>query len=233
MLDEGLFADDDGGSPIGMGVEPAVPAPVSAARAGLGRAVRRNGDGGYAEFGGFLLQEFADVADGRLGEAPVEFALGGHVLAGRSEGATGGRLHIDGAKAFDGDHLGLGFQQDFADLATHILVAALGVTRCPLPILGDGVAPSFAVTGLAGDVSLVLALSVAATFAALVVGTMTGADREVVLGAPVSAENVCRALNVQSFQWYGFRYGYLNVNTVVPAMYRRAWSVVFHRYELD
>ncbi len=82
--------------------------------------MRRDGDGGDAEFGGFLPQECAEVADDRLGGALVEFALGGNVLAGRSEGATSGRLHIDGAKAFDGDHRGLGFQQDFADLATHI-----------------------------------------------------------------------------------------------------------------
>ena len=63
-FDKGLgpVADGDGGSPFGVGVETAVPAPehrlalavrvsVSAARAGLGRALRRDGDGGNAEFG--------------------------------------------------------------------------------------------------------------------------------------------------------------------------------------
>ena len=62
-------ANDDACSPIGVGVETAMPAPehrlalavvrvpVSAARAGLGRVVRRNRDVGYAEFGGFLPQE--------------------------------------------------------------------------------------------------------------------------------------------------------------------------------
>ena len=66
MPDVGPVANDDGGSPVGVGVETTIPAsenrlalavvrvPVSAARAGLGRAVRRDGDGGDAEFGGFL-----------------------------------------------------------------------------------------------------------------------------------------------------------------------------------
>ena len=101
VSDECPVADDDGGSPVGVGVETAVPAPerrlalavirvpVSAARAGLGRALRRNGDIGNAEFGGFFPQEFADVADVGLGEAFVEFSLGGNVLAGRGDGASG------------------------------------------------------------------------------------------------------------------------------------------------
>ena len=59
--------------------------PISA---GLGRAVRRNGDSGYAEFGGFLPQEFTDVADGRLGETIVQFALGFDVLARRGGGSS-------------------------------------------------------------------------------------------------------------------------------------------------
>ena len=100
MPNVGPVANDNGGSPIGVGVETAVPAPehrlalavfgvpVSAARAGLGRAVRRNGDSWYAEFGGFLTEEFADVADGRLGKALIEFSLGGNVFARRSNGAT-------------------------------------------------------------------------------------------------------------------------------------------------
>ena len=66
MPDVGPVANGDGGSPVGVGVETALPAlerrlalavvrvPVSAARASLGRAVRWDGDGGYAEFGGFL-----------------------------------------------------------------------------------------------------------------------------------------------------------------------------------
>ena len=92
--DIGPVANDNGGSPVGVGVETAIPAPehrlalavarapISAARAGLGRAVRRNGDGGYAEFGGFLSEEFADVVDGGLGEAFVEFSFGSNVLPG-------------------------------------------------------------------------------------------------------------------------------------------------------
>ena len=91
--DPGPVADDDGGSPVGVGVAAALPAPehrlalavvrvpASAARAGLGRALRWNGDGGNAEFVGFLPQGFADVADCGLGETCFQFALGGNVLA--------------------------------------------------------------------------------------------------------------------------------------------------------
>ena len=183
MPDVGPVADDNGGSPVGVGVEAAFPAPehrlalavirvpVSAARAGLGRALRRDGDGGNAEFGGFLPQEGAHVADGRLGETFVEFSLGGHVLAGCGNGAAGGRIHVDVAQAFDGDHPGLRCQQDFAGLPAHFLVTSLGVLTCPLSVLGYGVASSFAVTGLAGDVTLVRSLFVTPLFSALVVGT--------------------------------------------------------------
>ena len=119
--DVGPVADDDGGGPVGMSVQAAVPAPehplalavirapVSAAWAGLGRAVRRDGDGGYAELGGFLTQELSDVSDGRLGEAFVEFSLGLGILAWVFDGAAGGSHHADGMEALDGDELGLGF----------------------------------------------------------------------------------------------------------------------------
>ena len=119
--DVGPVADDDGGSPVGMSVQAAFPAPehrlalavagvpVSAARAGLGRAVRRDGDGGYSELGGFLTQELSDVSAGRLGEAFVEFSLGLGILAWVFDGAAGGSHHADGMEALDGDELGLGF----------------------------------------------------------------------------------------------------------------------------
>ena len=171
--DEGPIADDDGGSPVGVGVETTVPAPeyrlalavtrvpVSAARAGLRRALRRNGDGGYAEFGGFLTEQLSHVADGRLGEAFVEFSLGLGILAWVFDGAACGCHHADGVQAFDGDHLGLCFEQDFADLPTHFLIAALGVVAAPFAVLGNRVLPSFAVAGFAGNVALMLASALA------------------------------------------------------------------------
>ena len=97
-----------------MGVETAVPAPenrlalavivvpVSAARAGLGRALRRNGDGGYAEFGGLLAHELADVADGSFGEALVQFSFCFDVLARRGGGTAGGCHHGDGVRMVAG-----------------------------------------------------------------------------------------------------------------------------------
>ena len=245
MPDEGTVADDDGGSPVGVGIETAIPAPehrlalavvrapVSAARAGLGRALRWNGDGGNAEFGGFLAEEVADVADGRLGEAFVEVSFGGNVLARRGGGAASGGLHVDALQAFDGHHLGLGFHQDVADLAAQVLVAALGVTSCLFPVFGDGVASSFAITGLARDMTLVLAFSVAVTAAALMVGTMAGADGQVVLGATVSAEDVFGSLDVQFFERHGSWHGYLDVEAVVPAVERCPWAVIFDRNEAD
>ena len=227
---EGPVADDDGSSPVGVGVETAVPAPkhrlalavigvpVSAARAGLGRAVRRNGDGWYAELRGFLPQEFADVADGRLGEAFVEFSLGGDVFARRGNCAASGCHQADGAQVFDGHHLGLGFQQDLADLLSHLLVAPLDVTPCSFSVFGDGVSASFAVTGLAGDVSLMLAFSVASSAAALMVRSVSGADGQVILRAPVCAEDVLGTLDVQFFQRHWLWYGDLDVEAVAAAM---------------
>ena len=215
-------------SEIVVGVETAVPAPehrlalavgrvsVSAARAGLGRALRRDGDGGYAEFGGFLLEEFADVPDGRLGEAFVEFALRLGVLVGFADRAASGGHHADGVEAFYGDQLGLGFQQDVADLASRFLVAALGVAPCPFSVFGDCVS-SFAVTGLSGDVSLVLPFAVAAPATALVVRSMSRADGQVVLSATVGAEDVLGFLDVQFFEGHRFWYSDLDVETVVPA----------------
>ena len=133
----------------------------------------RNGDGGYAEFGSFLPQEFADVGDGRLGEALVEFLFGGDILARRGGGASGWRHHADGVRALDGHHLGPGFQQDVAYLPAHLLVAPLCVTLCSLPVLGDSVAPSLTVAGLAGDVALVFPLPVPTPCTALMVGEMS------------------------------------------------------------
>ena len=172
--DVGPVANDDGGSPVGVGVEIAVPAPehrlalavvgvpVSAARARLGRAVRRDGDGGYAEFGGFLPQEFSDMADGRLGEAFVEFSLGGNVLARLSGCAAGLKPSCCGVEALDGYHLGLGFEQYLSDLSTHFLVAGVGRSRVPFsPMFGHCMAATLAAFGLAGDLVLVLAPALA------------------------------------------------------------------------
>ena len=234
-------ANDNGGSPIGVGVEAAITAPelrlalvvvrvsVSAARAGLRRAVRRNGDGGYAEFGGFLSEEFADVADRGLGEALVELSFGGNALAGRGSGAAGRGIHVDVAQAFDGDHLGLGCQQDVADLTAHLLVAQLSVTACPFLIFGNSVSSSFAVTGLARDVSLVLPFSVATPCAAGVMDTMSRADGQVVLRAPVSGEDVLGFPDVQFFEGHRFRYGDLDVQAVAATVKRRARVVVLRR----
>ena len=108
--DVGPVAYDDGGSPIGVGVETAVPAPehrlalavarvpVSAARAGLRRALRRDGDSGYAEFGGFLAQQFANVADGSFGEALVQFSFCLDVFAGRGGCATAEAIMLMGCR---------------------------------------------------------------------------------------------------------------------------------------
>ena len=114
------------------------------------------------------------------------------------------------AQAFDSDHLGLGFQQDVSDLPVHLLFAPLGVTMCPPSVFGDGVSPSFVVTGLAPDTTLVLAFSDASSAAAL-----------------VGAENVLRTFDVQFFQWHGLGYRNLDVKAVVATAKRRSWAVVF------
>ena len=94
-------------------------------------------------------------------------------------------------QAFYRHHLGLGFQQDFADLLAHLLVAPLGVASCPLLVFHDSVSSSsFAVTGLARDMSLKRAFSVATPCAASVVRAVSGADGQVILCASVCAEDV-------------------------------------------
>ena len=97
------------------------------------------------------------MADGRLGKALIEFSLGGDVLAWCCAGSTGGRHHADWVQALDGDHLGLYFQQDVADLPAEVLVASLGVATGLFSRFGDGVMPALAAPGLTGDVVLVLA----------------------------------------------------------------------------
>lgn len=243
MPDVGPVADYDGGSPVGVGVETAVPAPehrlalavigvpVSAARAGLGRALRRNGDGWYAEFGSFLAQEFADVADSGFGEALVQFSFGLDVFARRGGGTTGGGLHIYALQAFDGDHLGMGFQQDLPDLPAHFLVAGLGVASAPFSVFGHGVLASFAVTGLAGDVALMLASALALLPGSRVVGAVSRADGYVVLSAAVRAEHVFGTRDIQFLKGHGLWHGYLHVQAVMPAVQWCSWSVFLDRDE--
>ena len=243
MPDKGPVADDDGRSPVGVGVKTAFPAPehrlalavarapVSAARAGLGRALRRNGDGRDAEFGGFLAQQLADVADGRFGEAFVQFSFGLHVLARAFACATGGCNHADGVQALDGHQLGLGCQQDVTDLPAHFLVAALSLATGLLPVLRNRVLPSFAVTGFAGGVALVLASALALLLGSRVVGPVSRAEGQVVLASPVGAEDVFRALDVQVLDKHGLRYRHLDMKEVVPAVQRRTRPVVLYRHE--
>ena len=112
------------------------------------------------------------MADGGLGEAFVEFSFGSDVLAWRSSGASGSSHHVDRVQTFYGHHLGLGFQEDVADLPAHFLVAPLGVAPCSLSVFGNSVPSTLAITWLARDVALVFALLVAASATALVVGTV-------------------------------------------------------------
>ena len=72
-------------------------------------------------------------------------------------------------------------------MAAHGLVAALGVAAGSFPVLGDGMLASFAVTRLAGEVSLVPAAALALLLGAGVMGAVAGAERQVVLAAPVGA----------------------------------------------
>ena len=87
VSDVGPVANDDGGGPVGVGVETAVPAPeyrlalavvrvpVSTPRAGLGRALRRDGGGGNAEFRSLLTEEFSDMADSARLSLSLRLAL--------------------------------------------------------------------------------------------------------------------------------------------------------------
>ena len=238
MPDVSPVANDDGGSPVGVGVETAVPAPeyrlalavlgvpVSATRAGLGRALRRDGDGGYSEFGGFLAQQLANMADGRFREAFVQFAFGLDVLAWCDGGASGRSHHADGVQAFDGDHLRVRFQQYLPDLPAHFLVAALGVLVGTFAVLGNGVLPSFAVTGFAGDMALVFASALALFPGSGMVGAVSRAEGQVVLAAAIRAEHVFRTRDIQLFKGHGLWHGDLHVQAVMPAVQRCAWSVV-------
>ena len=92
------------------------------------------------------------MADGRLGEAFIDFSFGRNVFARCSSGASGGGHHADGVQAFYCEHLGLCFEQDVADLPAEVLVASLGVATGFLARFGDGVSPALAGFGLAGDV---------------------------------------------------------------------------------
>ena len=137
------------------------------------------------------------MADGRLGEAFIELSFGRNVFARCSSGASGGGHHADGVQAFYCEHRGLCFEQDVADLPAHVLVAGLGVTSTSFMGLRDGMASAFAVTGLAGDVALVIALLATASATALMVCTVAGAGGHVVLGAAVGTEDILRALDDQ------------------------------------
>ena len=138
------------------------------------------------------------MADGRLGEAFVEFALRCGVLVRVFDFSTFECLNTKALEAFDGDHLGLGFQQNSADLSSHLWVPPPGAASCPFSVLGDSVVSSFAVTRIGRHVSLVIPFSVATPCAASVVRSMSGADSQVVLRASVCVENVLRFLHVQS-----------------------------------
>ena len=120
--DVGPVADDDGGGPVGMSVQAAVPAPehrlaLAVIRAPVSAAWASAGDvpcGGTETVGMPSLaassrRSLSDVSDGRLGEAFVEFSLGLGILAWVFDGAAGGSHHADGMEALDGDELGLGF----------------------------------------------------------------------------------------------------------------------------
>ncbi len=146
------------------------------------------------------------MSDGRFGEALVESALGLGILAWVFDGAAGGSHHADGVEALDGDELGLGFQQDVADLLPEVLVASLDVAAASFALLGDGVLAALAVTRLAGDVALVLALFIAASPTAQVVGAVPGANSEVVLGAAVGPDDVLWALDDQFCNGRRLRY---------------------------
>ncbi len=172
------------------------------------------------------------MANGRLGKALIEFSLGGNVLDRRGSGATNCGHHADGVQAFDGDHLGLCFEEDSSDLAPNILVAGLGVTAASFMGLRDGAPSAPAVTWLARDVALVLSLFVAASTAALMVGSAAGTDGQVVLGAPVGADDVLCALDVQCFEEHRFWYADLDVEAVAPALEWRAWAVALHWNEV-
>ena len=88
-------------------------------------------------------------------------------------------------------------------------------------------------TGIAHDVSLVLAFSIAPPCAASVVCSMSGADGQVVLRAAVCAENVLGFLDVQIFEGHRLWYGDLDVKAVVPSVKRRSWAVVLYWDEPD
>ena len=134
-------------------------------------------------------------------------------------------------QAFDGDHLGLGVEQYLPDLSPHLLIAALDVAAAPFAVLGNGVLASFAVTGLAGDVALVLSSALALFPGSRVVGTVSRADGYVVLAAAVRTEHVFRTRDIQLFKGRWLWHGDLNVKAVMPAVQGRAWSVVPDRHE--
>lgn len=81
MADEGPVADDNGGSPVDVGVETSVPVPEHRLALAVVRmlvSAVRVGTCPTAEWGGWICrvwrlppQEFANVADGDLGETVV------------------------------------------------------------------------------------------------------------------------------------------------------------------
>ena len=111
--------------------------------------------------------------------------------------------------------------------ASHFLVAGLCVTSATLTVFGDGVSSSLAAFWFARDVLLVLAPLVASSAAALVVGAVSRADGEVVLGATVGAENVLGAFYAELFEGHRLWYCDPYVKAVAAAAKRRAWAVVF------
>ncbi len=104
------------------------------------------------------------------------------------------------------------------DLAADVLISALDVTSCPFTVLGDSVAPAFAVARLARDMALMVLPSAPALLAAGVVRTMARADGEVVLRAAVSAEDVLGRLDVQFLQGHRLGQRHLDMQAVMAAV---------------
>ncbi len=92
---------------------------------------------------------------------------------------------------------------------------------------------TLAIAGLACDVALVLSLLVAASATALMVGSVAGAYRQVVLGAAVGSEDVFRDVDVEFFDRYWLWHVNLNVEAAVPVAKGYPRSVVLDRYEAN
>ena len=74
------------------------------------------------------------MADGRLGEAFIEFSFGGNILARCSSGAPGGSHHADGMEGLHGYEFRLGPRDRFFGSRRPGLISWLGITpRRPGP----------------------------------------------------------------------------------------------------